>query len=202
MLEIAKYGQRVVDDLMALAAFDVGDEADPAGALAERRIVEAGCRRQRGIVPGLPSVRSEAFPAIPGLAHSQPRVSQPPSLSLLRKSHMQIPHPPSRQGGGRGFGALRAFRCADWSRGPEANAVLVIRDRLPAACGSALGRSKSGGAATPSASPASARQLPPVGRAPRRLLGQQHCPNLACQILTTETSRRLSLNSFFRWLAC
>jgi hypothetical protein len=36
-------------------------------------------------------------------------------------------------------------------------------------------------------------------------LGQQHCPNVTCQILATETSVRLSLNSlsdFFRCLLC
>ena len=36
---------------------------------------------------------------------------------------------------------------------------------------------------------------PPAAAANGRRLGQQHCPNIACQILATETSVRLSLNS-------
>ena len=41
MLEVAQDGERVLDQLVRLAALDVGDEADAAGILLERRIVEA-----------------------------------------------------------------------------------------------------------------------------------------------------------------
>ena len=41
--------QRVLDDLVRLAALDVGDEADAAGILVERRIVEAVRLRHAGI---------------------------------------------------------------------------------------------------------------------------------------------------------
>ena len=41
MLEIAEDAQAVFDDLVRLAALDVGDEADAAGILVERRIVKA-----------------------------------------------------------------------------------------------------------------------------------------------------------------
>ena len=47
MLEIAQDRQRVGDDLMRLAALDVGDEADAAGILFQRRIVQAFGRRAR-----------------------------------------------------------------------------------------------------------------------------------------------------------
>jgi hypothetical protein len=40
MLEVAENGERVVDGLMRLAAFDIGDETDAAGILVERRIVK------------------------------------------------------------------------------------------------------------------------------------------------------------------
>ncbi len=49
MLEIDQDGQRILDDLVRLAALDVGDEADAAGILVERRVVEAARRRQAGI---------------------------------------------------------------------------------------------------------------------------------------------------------
>ena len=49
VLEIAEDGERVLDDLVRLAALDVGDEADAAGILVERRIVETLRRRQAGI---------------------------------------------------------------------------------------------------------------------------------------------------------
>ena len=41
MLEIDQDGERVLDDLVRLAALDVGDEADAAGILGERGIVKA-----------------------------------------------------------------------------------------------------------------------------------------------------------------
>ena len=49
VLEIADDGERVLDDLVRLAALDVGDEADAAGVLVERGIVETLRRRQTGI---------------------------------------------------------------------------------------------------------------------------------------------------------
>jgi hypothetical protein len=39
-------------------------------------------------------------------------------------------------------------------------------------------------------------QSPPATAANRRRLGQQHCPNAACQILAAETSVRLMQNCF------
>ncbi len=47
MLEVEQDFQRVVDNLVGFAAFDVGDEADPAGILFQRRIVESGGRAGR-----------------------------------------------------------------------------------------------------------------------------------------------------------
>ena len=49
MLEIEQDGQRILDDLVRLAALDVGDEADAAGILVERGIVEAAAVGQAGI---------------------------------------------------------------------------------------------------------------------------------------------------------
>src|SRR5262249_31953978 len=41
MLEIAQDGERILDQLVRLAAVDIGDESDPAGILLERGIVHA-----------------------------------------------------------------------------------------------------------------------------------------------------------------
>ena len=49
MLEVAQDGERILDELVRFASFDVGDEADPAGILIERRIVETLCERHAGI---------------------------------------------------------------------------------------------------------------------------------------------------------
>ena len=49
MLQIAENAQSVFDDLMRLAALDVGDETDAAGILVERRIVETLRERRAGI---------------------------------------------------------------------------------------------------------------------------------------------------------
>ena len=49
VLEIAENAQAVFDDLVRLAALDVGDEADAAGILVERRIVETLRERRAGI---------------------------------------------------------------------------------------------------------------------------------------------------------
>ena len=87
MLEIAEDGERVLDQLMRLAALDVGDEADPAGILLERGIVKALRRRQPGVC-AVGIARRRAFAArslAPALsrahvcrAHFRPRVSPPP----------------------------------------------------------------------------------------------------------------------------
>ena len=45
MFEVAQNVDRVVDDLMRLAALDVGDEADAAGILFEGGIVKSLGRR-------------------------------------------------------------------------------------------------------------------------------------------------------------
>ncbi len=68
MLEIAENGERVVDDLVRLAAFDIGDEADAAGILVERRIVKTLRLRQ----PDAPHRRSAPR------SSSQPSLSSPP----------------------------------------------------------------------------------------------------------------------------
>ena len=51
MLEVDQNRQRILDDLVRLAALDVGDESDAAGILGECRIVEAmtfgQCRDRR-----------------------------------------------------------------------------------------------------------------------------------------------------------
>ena len=47
MLEIAQDRDRVLDDLVRLAALDVGDEADAAGILLEARIEQAAARPAR-----------------------------------------------------------------------------------------------------------------------------------------------------------
>ena len=52
MLQIAENAQTVFDDLVRLAALDVGDEADAAGVLVERRIVQAMRGRRAGIGGG------------------------------------------------------------------------------------------------------------------------------------------------------
>ncbi len=44
VLEVEQDLERVVDDLVGFAALDVGDEADPAGILFQRRIVESARR--------------------------------------------------------------------------------------------------------------------------------------------------------------
>src|SRR4029077_17053290 len=49
MLEVAENAQPVFDDLVRLAALDVRDEADAAGILVERRIVETLRKRSAGI---------------------------------------------------------------------------------------------------------------------------------------------------------
>ena len=49
MLEVDQDGQRVDDDLVRLAALDVGDESDAAGILGERGIVKAVRFGQAGI---------------------------------------------------------------------------------------------------------------------------------------------------------
>ena len=49
MFKIAKDAQSIFDDLVRLAALDVRDEADAAGILVERRIVETLYKRSAGI---------------------------------------------------------------------------------------------------------------------------------------------------------
>ena len=70
VLEVQQNGQRVFDDLVRLASLDVGDEADAAGILVERGIVEAACGRHAGIgvignasgvIAAAPRYRSSAF---------------------------------------------------------------------------------------------------------------------------------------------
>src|SRR5262249_20676494 len=89
MLEIAEDGEGVLDQLVRLAALDVGDEADPAGILFERGIVEAlwrqALRARRSVVRmrGNTSVAarvtrgaaSDLLRALVCRAHPRPRVS-------------------------------------------------------------------------------------------------------------------------------
>ncbi len=78
VLQIAQDGERVLDQLLRLAALDVGDEADAAGILLERRIVKSLRRRQAGIglLLGRPSGGPVALPAALSCAHAGPRLSR------------------------------------------------------------------------------------------------------------------------------
>ena len=49
MLQVDQNGESILDDLVRLAALDIGNEADTAGILVERGIVEAGCGGQAGV---------------------------------------------------------------------------------------------------------------------------------------------------------
>ena len=76
VLEVAEDLQTVLDDLVRLAAFDVGDEADAAGVLVECGIVESACSRHAWISaiaerqPGIDAARRRrAALAGPALAH-------------------------------------------------------------------------------------------------------------------------------------
>ena len=62
MLEIEQDGQRVLDDLVRLAALDVGNKSDPAGIFFQRRIEEAERLR----------------------AHRHPRASRPGRMARTR----------------------------------------------------------------------------------------------------------------------
>ncbi len=81
MLEIAEDRKRVLDDLVGFAALDVGDESDPARALAQRRIIEPLHGRQFGLGPLAAGRRREGrrgiCSAIPDHAHLEPRVLRP-----------------------------------------------------------------------------------------------------------------------------
>src|SRR6185437_4714932 len=52
VLEVAQDAQTVLDDLVRLAALDVGDEADAAGILVQRRVVEALRQRRARVERG------------------------------------------------------------------------------------------------------------------------------------------------------
>ena len=100
MLEIAEDGERVLDDLVRLAALDVGDEADAAGILVERGIVKAlRARAWRS----LPRVAGSADPALPGKP-SAPRslraAWRPPPFARLRPAPILVlaSHPSARAG--------------------------------------------------------------------------------------------------------
>ena len=60
VLEIAKNAQSIFDELVRLAALDVGDETDAAGILIERRIVETLRQRRAGIGGRAASGKSSA----------------------------------------------------------------------------------------------------------------------------------------------
>jgi hypothetical protein len=53
MLEVAEDAQAVLDDLVRPAAFDVGDEADAAGILVQRRVIKALRQRRAGVGAGV-----------------------------------------------------------------------------------------------------------------------------------------------------
>ena len=106
MLEIAQDRERVLDDLVGFAALDVGDEADPAGAFAQRRIVEALRRRQPVGRRGIDRIRL-CRTSDPGLA---PPFSITPISNLASCTGVM----------GRACGAPCAFRGADPRRRPEA----------------------------------------------------------------------------------
>ncbi len=85
VLEVAQDPQAVFDDLMRLAALDVGDEADAAGILVELGIVEALGRRHAGIGRGA-RARGGA----------QPRRLVEQSCALFALAHL-TPFTPSRR---------------------------------------------------------------------------------------------------------
>ena len=62
VFQIAQDAQPILDDLVRLAALDVGDEADAAGVLVERRIVKTLRRRRAGI--GVGGTRSRSVAAM------------------------------------------------------------------------------------------------------------------------------------------
>ena len=91
MLEIAEDRERVLDDLVRLAALDVGDEADAAGILVERRIVEPLRCGQAGFSPvlGRPSGGPVALSAALSCAHAGPRLSR--QLRERRNENSKLP---------------------------------------------------------------------------------------------------------------
>ena len=104
VLQIAQDGERVLDQLVRVPALDVGDEADAAGILVERRIVETlrdrawrrlEARRAR-VRRGAPvrSVAPAASSAIASRAHSRPRLTGAmPQLASRRTRRPTAPGP-------------------------------------------------------------------------------------------------------------
>ena len=104
VLQIAQDGERVLDQLVRFLALDVGDEADAAGILVERRIVETlrdrawrrlEARRAR-VRRGAPvrSVAPAASSAIASRAHSRPRLTGAmPQLASRRTRRPTAPGP-------------------------------------------------------------------------------------------------------------
>ena len=161
MLQIAENLQAVFDDLVRLAAFDVGDEADAAGILVERGVVEALHRRRAGIGAGMrercaadPCRALEQHLALASLVHLAlpgQRRSPPPA-------HLPHPQRPKRRRGQRATnlekGSLARLNRPPWLL------PLGATDVDPASKGR------------------------PRGRQP---LGQHYCPKGQCQILPRYT---------------
>ena len=187
MLEIAQDGERVLDQLVGLAALDVGNEADAAGILVERRVVEplrpsrstqqaAGCARASCSLPPRRcpqrgARRRRAAPCLLALISSSPR--------------------PARAGICPPFGAAAARRgaCAT-----VASTALLVILRQPAAV-ARRGRVAARVGADRRCTVHTARRRSehrPDGIGRIRLLGQQYCPTLPCQILAVNTRVRLS----------
>ncbi len=192
MLEIAEDRQGVLDDLVRFFSFDVGDKADAAGAFAERRIVETLHRRRLdigGVRPArrgyaLGSARLRPCSAIPDLAHLEPHRRREPGL----RRNLRLPR---RRSAPRARGEPPLWSLATLSlaafRTKRVAAHVRRRKRCPTI------------AHPPAPKEPGAR---PLQRRTVHRLGQQHCPNAACQILATETSVLLPPNSSSRLLCC
>ena len=87
MLEVDQDGQRVVDDLVRLAALDVGDESDAAGILGERRIVKA-VRLGRAGIGGI-AIERARVDECDGVASACSCLSAPRSSSSLSRRPSQ-----------------------------------------------------------------------------------------------------------------
>ena len=164
MLQIAEDAQPVLDDQVRLAALDVGDEADAAGVLVERRIVQTLRRRRAGIGGGATQQTQRR-----GNCAAIPRSTNPALLlSSLISSCLA------------GASYRTASGVLTSSAGPLGAAAkaqpISRRAALPvvAAVAAPVGRHR-----------CQPRLQRPAPWPP--LLGQQCCPNRPCQILPRHT---------------
>ena len=113
VLEIAEDAQRVGDDLMRLLALDVGDEADAAGILLQRRIVQAfgfrapsvnsGVCNSGAMSAGFESALADSISAtICSRSNSDPLISNLPGegLVIVLRRTLGVPRAPQKFTGG------------------------------------------------------------------------------------------------------